>query len=70
MALNLFLGWVLNTGTYLYSFPIKQVTKNSFELRTGRKPYLSHSWLWGCQVEVKVYNLQAIKLPQNWLVTL
>ena len=37
--------------------PSKSVPKTPFELWTGRKPCLNHFKVWGCPVEVKIYDL-------------
>ena len=51
--------WVyaLKISVYLLNrVPSKAVPKTPYELWTGRKPSLRHLRVWGCPVEVKVYN--------------
>ena len=46
----------------LNRIPSKVVPKIPFELWTGRKPSLRHLHVWGCLVEVRVYNPHEMKL--------
>lgn len=49
--------YALKTSMYLlYRVPSKIVSKTPFELCTGRKPSLKHLHVWGCLVEVRIYN--------------
>jgi len=55
--------YALKTAMYLLNrIPSKAVQKTPFELWTGRKPNFRHFHVWGCQVEVKIYNPQEKKL--------
>jgi len=47
---------------FLNMVPIKTVQKTPFELWTGRKSSLRHLHVWGCQAEIRIYNLQEKKL--------
>ena len=42
--------------------PTKAIQKTSFELFKGLKPSLRHIRIWGCQLEVRIYNPQEKKL--------
>ena len=58
--------YALKTAMYLLNrVPSKAVQKTPFELWTNRKPSLRHLHVWGCQVEVKVYNPQEKKLDER-----
>lgn len=53
----------LKTAVYILNrVPTKAVPKTPFELWNGWKPSLKHLHIWGCQVEVRVYNPQERKL--------
>ena len=53
----------LKTAVYILNrVPTKAVSKTPFELWKGWKPSLGHFHIWGCPVEVKVYNPQLKKL--------
>jgi len=55
--------YALKTAMYLLNrVPSKAVQKTPFELWTGRKPSLRHLHVWGCQVEIRVYNPHEKKL--------
>ena len=55
--------YALKTAMYLLNrVPSKVVQKTPFELWTGRKPSLRHLHVWGCQVEIRIYNPQEKKL--------
>ena len=57
--------WVyaLKTAVYLLNrVPSKAILKTPFELWTGRKPSLRHLHVWGCPVEVRIYNPH----ERNW----
>ena len=48
---------MLKTGLYILNkVSSKSIPKTPFELWTSRKPNLNHFWVWGCPVEVKIYN--------------
>ena len=48
---------VLKTAVYILNrVPSKVVPKTPFELWKGWKPSLKHLHVWGCPVEVRVYN--------------
>ena len=50
-------GEALRTTTYILNqVPSKYVSRTSFELWLGRMPNLHHFPVWGCKVEVQVYN--------------
>ena len=52
----------LKTSIYILNrFPSKVVPKTPFELWKGWKPSLRHFHIWGCPVEVRVYNPQLKK---------
>ena len=56
-------GEALGTTTYILNqVPSKYVSKTPFELWSGRKPNLHHFRVWGCKVEVRIYNPQIKKL--------
>ena len=58
--------YALKTVMYLLNrVPSKVVQKTPFELWTNRKPSLRHLHVWGCQVEVRIYNLQEKKLDER-----
>ena len=42
--------------------PNKGVRKTHFELWTNRTPSIRHLHVWGCQTEIRIYNLQERKL--------
>ena len=46
----------------LNTVPSKAVQKKPFELWTCGKPSLRHLHVWGCQIEIRIYNLQEKKL--------
>ena len=53
----------LKTAVYILNrAPSKSVPKTPFELWNGWKPSLNHVHIWGCQVEVRVYNPHERKL--------
>ena len=53
----------LKTAVYILNrVPSKSVPKTPFELWNGWKPSLNHVHIWGCQVEVRVYNPHERKL--------
>ena len=56
----------LKTATYLQNrIPSKAVPKTPFELWTRRKPSLRHLHVFGCLVEVIVYNPRESKLDSR-----
>ena len=56
----------LKTAVYILNrVPSKSVPKTPFELWNGWKPNLIHVHIWGCQIEVRVYNLHKRKLNQG-----
>ena len=56
----------LKTTTYISNqVPSKYVPKTPYELWTQKKPSLRHFHVWGCKVEVRMYNLQFNKLDQK-----
>jgi len=58
--------YALKTAMYLLNkVPSKAVQKTHFELWTSRKPSLRHLYVWGCQAEVRIYNLQVKKLDER-----
>ena len=63
LSLPLFL-WIhaLKTTMYTLNRPSKAVSKTPFEIWTRRKPSLKHLHVWGCLVEVRIYNLHEKKL--------
>jgi len=55
--------YALKSAAYLLNrVPSKAVPKAPYELWTGRKPSLRHLHIWGCPVEVRVYNPHEKKL--------
>ena len=46
----------------LNKVPSKVVSKTHFELWIGRKPSLKYLHVWGCLVEIKIYNPYKKKL--------
>ena len=50
------------TAYILNQVPSKSIPKTPFELWVGRKPNLHQFRVWGCKVEVRVYNPQIKKL--------
>jgi len=53
----------LKIAMYLLNMvPSKVVQKTPFELWMSRKPSLRHLHVWGCQAEVRIYNLQEKKI--------
>ncbi|KAA8524542.1 hypothetical protein F0562_010965 [Nyssa sinensis] len=53
----------LKTTVYILNrVPSKAVFKTPFELWTGQKPSLSHLHIWGCTIEVRIYNPHIKKL--------
>lgn len=46
----------------LNNVPSKAILKTNFEQWTYRKPILRHINVWGCPVEVRIYNLYKEKL--------
>jgi len=58
--------YALKTAMYLLNrVPSKAVQKTPFELWTNRKLSLRHLHVWGCQAEVRIYNLQEKKLDER-----
>ncbi|KAL4010594.1 hypothetical protein IC575_030095 [Cucumis melo] len=58
--------YALRTAQYLLNrVPSKSVPNTPFELWTGRKPNLRHLHVWGCQVEVRIYNPHEKKLDSR-----
>lgn len=56
-------GEALKTVMYILNrVPSKFVPKTPFELWTGRKPSLNHFHVWGCPVEIRIYNPLECKL--------
>ena len=56
-------GEGIKTANYILNrVPSKFVPKTLFELWTSRKPSLNHFRVWGCPVEVRLYNPQEKKL--------
>ena len=50
-------GEAIKTTNYILNrVPSKFVPKTPFELWTNRKPSLNHFQVWGCPVEVRLYN--------------
>ena len=50
-------GEAIKTANYILNrVPSKSVPKTPFELWTNRKPSLNHFQVWGCPVEVRLYN--------------
>ena len=59
-------GEALKTALYILNrVPTKAVPLTPFELWTGRKPSLNHLKVWGCPVEVKLYNPTLSKLDSR-----
>ena len=59
-------GEALKTALYILNrVPTKAVSLTPFELWTGRKPSLNHLKVWGCLVEVKLYNPTLSKLDSR-----
>ncbi|RDX80528.1 hypothetical protein CR513_38912, partial [Mucuna pruriens] len=55
--------YTLKFSMYLLNkVPSKAVPKIPFKLWTAMTPSLSHLHVWGCQAEIKIYNLQEKKL--------
>jgi len=55
--------YALKTAMYLLNrVPSKPVQKTPFEWWTRRKPSLRHLHVWGCQVEIRIYNPHEKKL--------
>ena len=52
-------GEPIKTANYI---PSKSVPKTPFKLWTSRKPSLNHFRVWGCPIEVRLYNPQEKKL--------
>ena len=51
-------GEVVKTILYILNrVPSKSIPKTPFELWTSRKLSLNHFCIWGCPVEVIIYNL-------------
>ena len=47
-------GYALESACYLLNrVPSKSVAKTPYEIWIGRKPVLSHLWVWGCPSYVK-----------------
>ena len=58
--------YALRTATYILNrVPSKAVPKTPYELWTSRKPSLRHLHVWGCQAEVRIYNLHEKKLDSR-----
>ena len=50
-------GETIKTATYILNrVPSKSAPKTPFELWTDKKPCLNHFKVWGCPVEVKIYD--------------
>ena len=65
--LPLFL-WMLALKIVMYilnQVSSKEIPKTSFELWTGRKPSLNHLHVWGCPMEVRIYNPHERKLDSR-----
>lgn len=45
--------------------PNKTIPKTPFELWTNKTPSIRHLHIWSCQAEIKIYNLQEIKLDER-----
>ena len=53
----------LKIATYILSqVPSKFVPMTSYKLWSQKKPSLRHFHIWGCKVEVRLYNPQSKKL--------
>ena len=58
--------YALRTTAYILNrVPSKAVPKTPYELWTSRKPSLRHLHVWGCQAEVRIYNLHEKKLDSR-----
>jgi len=60
--------WISSLKTVMYLLnrvPSKVVQKTHFKLWTSRKPNLRHLHVWGCQIEVRIYNPQEKKLDER-----
>lgn len=58
--------YALRTATYVLNrVPSKTVPKTPYELWTGRKPSLRYLRVWGCPVEVRLYNPHEKKLDSR-----
>ena len=58
--------YALRTAAYILNrVPSKAVPKTPYELWTSRKPSLRHLHVWGCQVEVRIYNPHEKKLDSR-----
>ena len=56
----------IKTATYVLNrVPTKVIPKKPFELWKGWKPSLRHVHVWGCPVEVRIYNPQEKKLDSR-----
>ena len=56
-------GEALKTAAYILNQVLsKSVPKTPYELWSQKKPSLHHFHVWGCKVEVKLYNPQSEKL--------
>ena len=58
--------YALKTAMYLLNrVPNKAVPKTPFELWISRKPSLRYLHVWGCPIEVRIYNPQERKLDSR-----
>jgi len=60
--------WIYDLKIAMYLLnrvPSKVVQKTHFELWMSRKPSLKHLHVWGCQAEVRIYNLKEKKLDER-----
>ena len=56
-------GEALKIATYILNqVPSKSIPKTAYELWSQKKSSLLHFHVWGCNVEVRPYNLQSKKL--------
>ena len=56
----------LKTAAYLLNrVPSKAVSVTPYELWTGRKPSLRHLYVWGCPIEIRIYNPHEKKLDER-----
>ena len=61
---NFFWGYALQTVCYiLKQVSSKSIPKTPYELWKGKKPFLGHMKIWGCQIHV--FDKEAKKLESH-----
>jgi hypothetical protein len=65
LPLGLWMEALKTTAHIINCVSNKSVTKSPYELQTDRKPSINYLHVWGCPIEVKIFNLQLRKLDHK-----